>query len=177
MLRTDDPFHPPHPRHSIRYTRLHPLRSFTPVTAVTFRAAGVRIFDVQPARQLLARVAPNQQLMNDAYALDNPRYLPFRLQLVLKFICLGLIFSSAVPILYFLIALFMGLSWYIDKWNLLRVWKPLPVTSPRMIRVAVHVILPLSVAAHSAMTLVFYSNYRIDLTTRGPSEGGASESD
>ena len=76
---------------------------------------GVRIFDVQPARQLLARIAPNQQLMNEAYALDNPRYLPFRLQLVLKFIFLGLVFSSAVPILYFIMALFMWLSWYIDQ--------------------------------------------------------------
>ena len=36
--------------------------------------------------------------MNQLYAFENPLYLPFRVQLCLKFVLFALCFSSALPV-------------------------------------------------------------------------------
>ena len=66
-------------------------------------------------------------------ALDSELYLPFRYQLVLKMVCIAFTFCSAIPVLLPIAALFMYLSYKIDRYNFLRVFKPPPRTTDRTV--------------------------------------------
>ena len=57
-------------------------------------------------------------------------------------------FCTAIPLLLPFAALFMLLSYKIDRYNLLRVFKPPPRTTDRTITLAVLYILPISVFSH-----------------------------
>ena len=99
--------------------------------------------------------------MNLWFTLRAPFYLPYRMQLVNKYIIIGIGFSSALPALYPVLFLFFELtcyrhsaapllrlpsfplqvlflflaSWFVDKWNLLRLYgsRGVPVTTEKMV--------------------------------------------
>ena len=77
-------------------------------------------------RYLVAPHAPSQAEMNQIYALDSDFYLPFRYQLVLKVVCIAFLFCPAMPILLPLAAVFMLFSYWIDRCNPRRAFKPPP---------------------------------------------------
>jgi len=95
--------------------------------------------------------------MNEIYALDSELYLPFRYQLVLKIVLITFTFCSAIPLLLPFAALFMYLSYYIDRYNLLRVFKPPPRTTDRTVTTSVLYILPAAVCGHVSSVVFFYS--------------------
>ena len=108
-------------------------------------------------RYLIAPRAPTQTEMNQAYALDSDTYLPFRYQLVLKVVCIAFIFSPAIPLLLPIAAVFMYASYWIDRYNLLRVFKPPPRTTDRTVSMSVLYVLPLAVFGHLLAAIFFYS--------------------
>merc|ERR1712060_826533 len=95
--------------------------------------------------------------MNEIYTLDSELYLPFRYQLVLKIVLLTFTFCPAIPLLLPFAAMFMGFSYCIDRYNLLRVFKPPPRTTDRSVTMSVLYILPAAVFGHVWMVLFFYS--------------------
>ena len=95
--------------------------------------------------------------MNYFYTLDSDLYLPFRYQLILKWVFLTLMFCPAFPLLLPYGAVFCLASYCVDRYNLLRVFKPPPRTTDRTISMSVLYILPLAVFAHIFMALFFYS--------------------
>ena len=101
--------------------------------------------------------AADQQQMNNFYTLDSDLYLPFRYQLILKWVFLTLMFCPAFPLLLPYGAVFCLASYCVDRYNLLRVFKPPPRTTDRTISMSVLYILPLAVFAHIFMALFFYS--------------------
>ena len=107
--------------------------------------------------RLLARRQPTQQQMNNFYTLDSDLYLPFRYQLILKWVFLTLMFCPAFPLLLPYGAVFCLASYCVDRYNLLRVFKPPPRTTDRTISMSVLYILPLAVFAHIWAALFFYS--------------------
>ena len=108
-------------------------------------------------RYIIAPRAQSQAEMNQIYALDSELYLPFRYQLCLKMACIAMTFCSAVPLLLPIATVFMFLSYWIDRYNLLRVFKPPPRTTDRTITMSVLYILPLAVFGHIFFAIFFYS--------------------
>jgi len=108
-------------------------------------------------RYLVAPNAPTQAEMNQIYALDSEAYLPFRYQLVLKVVCITFIFSPAIPLLLPIAAVFCFASYWVDRYNLLRVFKPPPRTTDRTVTMSVLYILPLAVFGHLLAAIFFYS--------------------
>ena len=79
---------------------------------------GARLFDKLPIRHLAARFAVTQQRMNEIYAfqaapeIPDPGmiYFPFRLQLILKYVVMGLALTPALPGIFPIIWLMFLLS-------------------------------------------------------------------
>ena len=78
-------------------------------------------------------------------------------QLVLKMVCIAFAFCSALPILLPIATLFMYLSYRIDRYNLLRVFKAPPRTTDRTVAMSVLYILPIAAFAHVLVAIFFYS--------------------
>jgi hypothetical protein len=84
--------------------------------------------DIRIARGLLAPHAKTQSGMNRAYVVDADVWLAFRLQLAAKIILLTLMFSSAMPALLAVVALFCWAAHLVDKWVLFRQMRRPPHT-------------------------------------------------
>ncbi len=108
-------------------------------------------------RYVVAPRCHTQAEMNRVFALDSDFYLPFRYQLVLKIVVIAFTFCTAIPLLLPFAALFMYLSYKVDRYNLLRVFKPPPRTTERTIAVSVLYILPTAVFGHIWFAIFFYS--------------------
>lgn len=108
-------------------------------------------------RYFVARKAPTQAEMNQIYALDSEFYLPFRYQLVLKTATVAFIFCPAMPILLPFAAIHCYVSYWVDRYNLLRVFKPPPRTTDRTVTMSVLYILPFAVFGHMIVAIFFYS--------------------
>ena len=108
-------------------------------------------------RYVIAPRAPSQAEMNQIYALDSEMYLPFRYQLGLKVVFIAIVFCPAIPLLLPFAAIFMFVSYHIDRFNLLRVFKPPPRTTDRTVTMSVLYILPAAVFGHVWMAIFFYS--------------------
>ena len=63
----------------------------------------------------MAPRAKTQLAMNSIYAVENPLYLPFRMQLTLKFFVYGIGFGYAIPLLYWLTLIFFLISFVVDR--------------------------------------------------------------
>ena len=71
--------------------------------------------------------------------------------------CIAFTFCSAIPVLLPIAAIFMYLSYKIDRYNFLRVFKPPPRTTDRTITYSVLYILPLAAFGHVIFAIFFYS--------------------
>ena len=82
------------------------------ILAIVLIVEGLRVFDAVPLRYLFAPRQPTQHRMNLWFTLRAPFYLPYRMQLVNKYIIIGIGFSSALPALYPVLFLFFQLTSY-----------------------------------------------------------------
>ena len=81
---------------------------------------GMRIFDVLIAKTLLAPRAMAQEQMNRVYAAENPLYMPFRMQLLLKQLIYGLAWSYSFPVFFLLVLVYLAMSVVVDESGLFR---------------------------------------------------------
>ena len=95
----------------ISHTPLLPLQ-VGDILAIVLIVEGLRVFDAVPLRYLFAPRQPTQHRMNLWFTLRAPFYLPYRMQLVNKYIIIGIGFSSALPALYPVLFLFFQLTSY-----------------------------------------------------------------
>ncbi len=126
---------------------------------------GMRIFDVLIAKVFLAPRALAQQQMNSFYAAENPLYLPFRMQLLLKQLVYGIAWSYAFPVFYLLVLVFLAVSVVVDESGLLRTFKGLVTSSDKMYDAAVTQVLPAALVLHCL--LAFFTAHHIEMENRG----------
>ena len=108
-------------------------------------------------RHILARRARTQDLMNRMYALDSEFYIPFRYQLTLKMVIMTFFFCPALPLLLPFAAIFMFISYKVDRYNLMRVFPPPPRTTEKTVAYSALYILPAAVFGHVFYAAFFYS--------------------
>ena len=125
---------------------------------------GMRIFDVLIAKALLAPRALAQQQMNSYFAAENPLYLPFRMQLLLKQLVYGIAWSYAFPVFYLLILCFLAVSVVVDESGLLRTFKGLVTSSDKMYDAAVTQVLPAALVLHCL--LAFFTAAHMEMENR-----------
>jgi len=117
---------------------------------------GIRPQDVI-RRRILAPAAKTQARMNDLATIPADIYLAFRVQLMNKFIVLGLMYGFAIPILYIIVALYMWVSQWVDRINLLRRLTPPPATHDKQMAFVYKVVLPAAIVLHVVMAVkLFY---------------------
>ena len=135
--------------------------------AVSIFVEGLRIMDALPLRSIFARLAPTQADMNRLYSLDplNPQelYVPFRWQFALKFVLYALMVSAVIPAAYPLAAAFFILSWYIDKNNFLRSFRPPPPTTTEISSTAMFIVYPLAISVHVFFTVIAFTHFHADV--------------
>ena len=98
---------------------------------------------------LMARRAPTQKAMDDACSMSNVLFIPFRAQLLVKTLCLVLLFSAGMPILLPLLLLFCLTAWPMDRLHLLARFAPPPLTNALTLRFVLNVWLPPFLVLHA----------------------------
>jgi hypothetical protein len=160
---------------------------------------GMRIFDVLIAKTLLAPRAMAQEQMNRVYAAENPLYLPFRMQLLLKQLVYGLAWSYSFPVFFLLVLVYLAMSVVVDESGLFRTsdrgrrepspnpclrsscsprasdralcrFKGIVSSSDKMYDAAVTQVLPAALMLHCL--LGFFMAYHMELENRGLLHGG-----
>jgi len=130
------------------------------------------------AKWLFAPKAFAQRQMNDMWAAENPLYLPFRMQLVLKQVVYAFAFGYAFPVLYVITAIFFAISIHVDHSGLLRTFRQLVCTSDKMLNQAVTQVLPLALVVHCLLA-VFFAHHaemqRLGLINYGSSINGTAD--
>jgi len=131
--------------------------------------------DILFAQHVRAPRAHTQRERNLIFSPKADIYLAFRLQLVIKFVVISLIYSSALPICYLFTSFFMWIAMWIDRYNLLRRLAPPPRSPDALIGLVLRVILPAAIALHLACAVMFYS-YELDTMQGDPlcPEGGVA---
>ena len=155
---------------------------------------GMRIFDVLIAKTLLAPRAMAQEQMNRVYAAENPLYLPFRMQLLLKQLVYGLAWSYSFPVFFLLVLVYLAMSVVVDESGLFRTsdrgrrepspnpclrsscsprasdralcrFKGIVSSSDKMYDAAVTQVLPAALMLHCLIS--FFMAYHMELENRG----------
>jgi len=125
---------------------------------------GLRIFDVLPAKAALAPRALAQAQMNALHAAENPLYLPFRMQLLMKQLVYGMAWSYAFPCFYALVLIFLAVSVVVDESGLLRTFRGLITSSDKLYDAAVTQMLPAALVLHC--TLSFFTAHHMEMQNR-----------
>ena len=125
-------------------------------------------------KYFLAPRAKTQGRMNELFSIPADITLSMRMQLLCKFLVLGLMYSFAVPILYLLLAGYCWSAQWVDRVNFLRQLRPPPPTHGKSMIWVFYVILPLAVCLHGWFAFKFFSDLCFDLTTHG---GAATAND
>ena len=112
---------------------------------------GMRIFDLLIAKTYAAPRALAQDQMNRLWAAENPLYLPFRMQLLLKQVVFGAAWGYAFPIFYVLVAVYLGMSIVIDRSGLLRTFRGLVTTSDKMYMATITQVMPAALVLHALL--------------------------
>ena len=99
-------------------------------------------------KYFLAPRAKTQGRMNELFSIPADITLSMRMQLLCKFLVLGLMYSFAVPILYLLLAGYCWSAQWVDRVNFLRQLRPPPPTHGKSMIWVFYVILPLAVCLH-----------------------------
>ena len=105
---------------------------------------------------LLARRAPTQAAMDDACAMTNVLFVPFRAQLLVKTLSLVMLFSAGMPILFPLFLIFCLTAWPMDRLHLLGRYGPPPLTNNLSLRFVLAVLLPPFLCCHVIFALFFF---------------------
>ena len=89
-------------------------------------------------------------------------YFPFRLQLILKYVVMGLAFTPALPGMFPLTGLMFLLSFYVDKFNFLRIFH-IPATSDKIIAAIMLDYFPLGIALKAILAPFFFHHKAMHL--------------
>jgi len=115
-----------------------------------------RPFDVIIPRRQQAPYCMTQKRLNRVYAAPQLS-LGMRYQMILKHLTLALALGSAMPLVYWLITLLCGVTYWIDKWNVLRLYKKPAKSNGDVGKVAAVYIAPLSLLLHLCLAPYFYT--------------------
>jgi len=85
--------------------------------------------------------------------------VPFRAQLLVKTLCLVILFSSGLPVLMPLLLLYCCTAWPCDRIHFLARYAPPPLTNDLSLRFVIGVILPPFIALHSVLGAIFYVSH------------------
>ena len=122
---------------------------------VRLRAIGCITQDMV-RRRILAPAAKTQARMNELASIPADIFLSFRIQLLNKFLVLGLMYGFAIPILYLVVALYMWVSQWTDRINLLHRLAPPPATHDNQMQFVYKFLLPFAIALHVLMAVKFF---------------------
>ena len=123
--------------------------------------------DILIARHVLAKRLHTQRELNQMFAPRADIYLAFRLQLITKFVVVTLLYSTALPICYAFCCVFMWVTMWIDRFNLLRRLVPPPRSPDSLISLILVVIFPIAVAFHLLGHVAFYA-FSLDVARHDP---------
>ena len=105
---------------------------------------------------LVASRAATQSAMDAGCSLSNVLFIPFRAQLLVKTICLVLLFSAGMPQLYMFLLLYCTTAWPMDRLNLLARFAPPPLTNDLSLRFVLSIIMPLCLVLHCVFGFGFF---------------------
>ena len=125
--------------------------------------------DIRIKRLLLAPYAKTQAKMDRLYINAPDIWLAFRLQLFAKVFLLTLMFSSAMPILLFVVGLYCLLAFQIDTRLLFRVlMRPPTTTHARLMYVMICWLMPLAVLIRLAFAVFIFLGLRCECIASAP---------
>jgi len=107
-------------------------------------------------RQILGPKCMTQKRLNRVY--EAPELsLGMRFQMILKHFTLALALGSALPIAYWLIAILCIVTYWIDKYNVLRLYKKPALVNEAVAHVSVVYVAPFSLLLHLCLAPYFYT--------------------
>jgi len=115
-----------------------------------------RPFDVLLPRYLEGPKCLTQRRLNTLYQAPELS-LGMRYQMIMKHFTLALALGSAIPLSYWLIALLCVVTFWIDKYNVLRLYKKPAHTNEDVANVATVYVAPLSLLLHLGLASYFYT--------------------
>jgi hypothetical protein len=116
----------------------------------------LRPFDLMLPRRLQGPKCMTQKRLNCVYQAPELS-LGMRYQMILKHFTLVLALGSAMPLNYWLITVFCVVTFWIDKYNLLRMYRKPANLSDEVANVAAVYVAPLSLLLHLALAPYFYT--------------------
>ena len=123
-------------------------------------------------KYVIAKRARTQARMNELRSVPADITLAFRVQMMNKFVTLGLMFSFGIPILYVILGVYGWLSAWIDRFNFLRQLRPPPETHDRQMAWVVNKIFPFAILLHLWMAVIFYRDVCLEqIGALGPASG------
>jgi len=115
-----------------------------------------RPFDVILPRKMGGPKCITQKQLNRVY--EAPELsLGMRYQMIMKHFTLALALGSALPLSYWLITLLCAATFWIDKYNVLRLYKKPAHTNEDVANVATVYVAPLSLLLHLCLASYFYT--------------------
>lgn len=110
-------------------------------------------------RRRMARFAKTQGQMNELYACPGEGVLPFRLCVMCKSMVVGTMFSFAMPVLHIVIAAYMWMGHWVDRYTFLRRVTPPPASHElSQMGLILTYFLPIAVLLHGFMAVRFLSD-------------------
>lgn len=115
-----------------------------------------RPFDVVLPRRMAGPKCITQKRLNNVYQAPDLS-LGMRYQMILKHFTLALALGSALPLSYWLSTLLCAGTFWIDKYNVLRLYKKPAHTNEDVANVATIYVAPLSLLLHLCLASYFYT--------------------
>mmetsp|Transcript_43945 Transcript_43945/g.103482 ORF Transcript_43945/g.103482 Transcript_43945/m.103482 type:complete len:730 (+) Transcript_43945:251-2440(+) len=115
-----------------------------------------RPFDVIIPRKQQAPYCMTQKRLNRVYAAPELS-LGMRYQMILKHFTLALALGSAMPLVYWLVTILCGVTYWIDKYNVLRLYRKPALVNNDVGKVAAVYITPGSLLLHLVLAPYFYT--------------------
>mmetsp|Transcript_84645 Transcript_84645/g.126925 ORF Transcript_84645/g.126925 Transcript_84645/m.126925 type:complete len:398 (+) Transcript_84645:162-1355(+) len=112
-------------------------------------------------RHILAPLAANQAAMNSYFG-GAPGFLGEKYTGVTKIVFLCFFYSVIFPSSFFFGAAALAISYWTEKFNLLRSWAPMPELGDQVAWISRHIFFPLAVFALVIMSEFYWSAYPFD---------------
>jgi len=115
-----------------------------------------RPFDVLLPRGIMGPKCITQNRLNAVYQAPELS-LGMRYQMIMKHFTLALALGSALPLSYWLVTLLCAVTFWIDKYNVLRLYKKPAHTNEDVANVATVYVAPVSLLLHLCLASYFYT--------------------
>ena len=117
-------------------------------------------------RHYLAKREPTQHLMDEAVRSRDPYYLPWRIIHLIKLWFFTVVLWPLVPLVGLPAVAYLGVSFAIDRVNLLTLLEPPPPSSGLIMRFVLSVLMPAAVPVHLVVALIGY-HHKLHAPTLG----------